>query len=604
MWRQLAEPPTGPTVSHTSVQTAAVEFPTRTVAVLCAALSSLFMALFYQQSAGWPITDMFPLIERLGNPDFLRNDFYTNTLEDYSGRHYVGRMFFHGAELLGVDYRVLVGWTNILRLFLTGMVTYMLLLALADNRAVALAAYYLGAVSFFALPLFVGYHYVGNFNTGHNLSLGLNLLAWALTARSRPALALAALAPSVLLHPVNGLHGFALAACILAGTEGPRALLRYTRQPLTWCCGGLFAAAFLAGFIPYQLSLRGIERIGDREFVEIIGHLRHPHHYIPSQFKPASWLAFIGFVICFAYMLARSELPARLRRVTVWVGSWLLLMLVTGYVFVEVLPLKWVASFQPYRALLVFTPLFLLVFGYYLRELGRRRAWPAICLLVLPFMPWRPFLAGWHWMLFDLQTYPRICGFLAAFALSIWWMRAPPADRKAPLRVPRWAGVLPILATAVLVAWAGVRLHRDGLISVPWEPVYRELALLVPEDGVILAEYLAASNQEIRLYSRRAVAASKDFPFNEKHFREWARRFRLAYGSFPGSVGHVDRMEEDELDRVADALGAEYIVRGRPVAQENHLMLLRFLPEGGRFGLDAYIYHNELPDPDATAEQP
>lgn len=571
----------------------------------CVVLLSLFMALFYQQGAGWPITDMFPLIERLADPGFLRNDFYTNTLEDYSGRHYVGRMFFHGADLLGVDYRLFVGWTNLLRLFLTGLFTYLLLAVLCDDRRVALAGFSLGAASFFAIPVFVGYHYVGNYNTGHNLSLGLNLLAWALAARSRPAAALAVLAPGVLLHPVNGLHGLAAAVCILAAVCGPRELRHCARRPLCWLAGGLFGTAFLAGFVPYQLSLRGFERLGDREFVEIIGHLRHPHHYIPGQFKPASWLAFTGFVICFGYMYARSDLPATLRRVTGWLAAWLSLMMVAGFLFVEILPMKWVASFQPYRALLVFPPLFLAILGFYLRELYRRGAWLAIVLLVIPFLPWRPFLAGWHWMLLDLQTFPRICGFLGAFLVSVWQIqRHPTSSAGTGIGMGRWTAALPVIASAGLLAWAVMRFHPASLVNAPRERIYSELRHLVPADSVVLAEYLAASNQEIRLYSRRAVAASKDFPFNEKHFREWARRFRLAYGSFPGSVGNIDRMEETELDRVADALGAEYVVRGRPLATEEHLMLLRYLPGGGRFGLDAYVYHNELPEPVPDTEHP
>ncbi len=561
---------------------------------VCVAFCSLFMALMYQKGAGWPITDMFPLIERLLNPAFLPHDFYTNTLESYSGRHYVARMFALAATWLETDYRLVVGWSNLPRLFLTGIFSYCALRALCAHRPAALVATFLGCASFFALPVFVGYYFIDNYNTGHSISLMLMLPAWAYALCNRPAPALPLLAAAILMHPVNGLHGLGLAVILHAGRYGPAATLAHLRQPAVLPGCLLVAGSILAHYLPHRAALDGFS-LPAAEFVHIIGAVRHPHHYLPSRFDPDLWLVFTGFVITGAYMAWRAALPKTVSGPVWWTAVYALSWMLAGYVFVEALPVKSITTLQPFRVLIIFPVLFVAILAHYLLALYRRRAWLALLLLVLPFAPVQAYWAGWNWLLIDPLTLPRIVTFFVGFLVSMltWHRPGKPGRQEHPQAKVPLATCLAIFSLPLLL-WGVHEFRPDRVLSIPQERVYRVVPRIVPPEAVILADPIVASNEHLRLYSRRAIAASRDFPFNERHFRAWAERFLTAYGSID-NYHRIDALDDAALDAVADRLGAEYVIRDRPLRDENRLLLLQAVPGAGRFGRDIYIYHNELP---------
>ncbi|MEY8251398.1 MAG: hypothetical protein RPR91_03360, partial [Colwellia sp.] len=103
-------------------------------------LMLLFMGLFYQVAWQYPVVDSFPLIERLMDPQFLSNDFYTNTFSEFSPRLALAQAVVFISEALDIHYTQVIGYANILRIWFYGIALYLLFLQLS-NAKVALAAF-------------------------------------------------------------------------------------------------------------------------------------------------------------------------------------------------------------------------------------------------------------------------------------------------------------------------------------------------------------------------------------------------------------------------------------------------------------------------------
>ncbi len=556
-------------------------------------LLSGFMALLYHQGAGWPVINYFPLLERLRDPGFLPHDFYTNSFGEFSARHYIAELWHGIATFLDVHYRYVVAWANLVRMFFAGIFAWYFFRAFSHERDAALIALFLGGISFFVLPLFVGYNFIGNSNTAHSISLVLNILAWGLAVRGRIALAFGVLAVAALLHPVNGLQGAGAAVMIILLSSTWIDLLRLAARPSVWLAGAMFCAALLANYLPYQWA-QPEAPLSAAEFIRIVGHVRHAHHLIPSAFPPLAWLIFSGFVLCYFYLLRAAQLRDWQRRIMVGMSIYLGFMMLIGYVFVEVVPVRMVASIWPYRALLIFPMLFLTLLGQFVLDQARAGRWWLVALFLLPFLPVRPYLSTMTWMLHDDLILYRVGLFALAMLLAVWaGRRSVAASTVSGLRAP-----LPVCLLVMVVPlflWSVSRWEPWRLLDLgPREQVYFKLRAYTEPDAVILSEIRAASNQLIRLYSRRAVAASIDFPFLDRYYDEWEWRFRTAYGSYEGQPHYVDARTDAELNCMADVLQATHVVRSVPVPDPWHLLLVYEGPGEGRRGVDFYLYHNEI----------
>src|SRR4051794_12968750 len=85
----------------------------------------VFWFIFTYQSAWqWGVIDTYSLVERLLDPHYLLNDFYTNSLTGFSARYFVARFFVLGASVFHIPYQEFVGYLNVLRLVLTEVLLF------------------------------------------------------------------------------------------------------------------------------------------------------------------------------------------------------------------------------------------------------------------------------------------------------------------------------------------------------------------------------------------------------------------------------------------------------------------------------------------------
>ncbi len=172
----------------------------------------------------------------------------------------------------------------------------------------------------------------------------------------RPSLAGLAFAAGGLFQPAVPLQFAAVIALwILVAGERPRmpAFLR-------------FSAAYWIVSLPWMLFLRGTvvgeSNLTPEEIVRIFAWIRHPAHMIPSTWTPLRWLASAALLLAFAFAWPRqkSEQPALWR--LGWMTPLIVLILAISTVFIEIIPLRWVILFQPFRvSVLLYLILFLIL---------------------------------------------------------------------------------------------------------------------------------------------------------------------------------------------------------------------------------------------------
>ena len=78
--------------------------------------------------------------------------------------------------------------------------------------------------------------------------------------------------------------------------------------------------------------------------------LRNAHHALPSAFPWSQWLKSALFASAFFVFLGRAKLPGYYRKFALGFALMVLLMLITGTVFTEWLPLKQILQFQFFRS--------------------------------------------------------------------------------------------------------------------------------------------------------------------------------------------------------------------------------------------------------------
>ena len=104
-------------------------------------------------------------------------------------------------------------------------------------------------------------------------------------------------------------------------------------------------------------------------------------------------------------------------------------------------------------------------------------------------------------------------------------------------------------------------------VNDPENQVYLWIQQNTPDDSTILSDTSVDNlvNQKIRLLSNRAVAVSKDFPFNEKYYVEWSDRYLDLYGGVYHNRGFVDNLSERELYKLCMTYNIDFIIRTKSI---------------------------------------
>ncbi|MEN1678273.1 MAG: DUF6798 domain-containing protein [Planctomycetota bacterium] len=442
------------------------------------------------------------------------------------------------------------------------------------------------------------------------------LFFWLITVAGtvNPAWCVSACIFSLMMHPLIGLFscGFYLIFLLTKAlsTQSHSAIYRWA--PLV----SVTAATSTATAVLYLLWQH--KTIDSATFVQIVGHYRHPHHYIMSSLPVALLLHWAGW---FAISVLAMGLILQKRRLAMPQLAPYGVMLVccaafytAGYVLVEVYPVRTVATIQPERlwnVLGMVKHLFLGVLAtqaVYCDTLKGARwvvaalfvincCWgPAglLALSILAVVGHRGLLGRSRLLTFAVAAVASACGWVLSAAINdglydrLSLIGAPLvlavlAVHRRPTR--QWLSAAPAVGLIAALVWFYNQPH--GSIS---NTIDTQVPRVVLGDRDVrygrLDFYTAVSEQtppgcrlivppydgQVRLFSQRAIVVDfKAFPFQDDAILEWYDRCLRLYGSqssYSALVAHYNDLGDEALMEFGRKYSADYAVIDGDVATE------------------------------------
>jgi hypothetical protein len=556
--------------------------------LLVFSLLLLFMGLFFQSAWQYPVVDSFPLIERLLDPTFLTNDFYTNTFSQFSPRLVTAKIIIWCANITDQDYTDIVAVANIIRIWLYGIGLYFLFLALSDKKT-ALIAFSFSALSFLSMPFLPAWWPVTFDFTSSNIALVTAMFAWVYAVKAKVHTSFVLLTITACLHPVVGLHSMFIAILIYISIHGWKSLINLLGSISIYPFAIAFAAVILFNYFSYEQVL------SKARFIEINAQYRHAHHFIFSHMDIQKWISTLLMCsICIAIFLwlkSRNEQD----KLTVPVLIYSATMILLGLFFTDLYPTRFMVSFIPMRAFPILVPIIILAIAklaiYEWKELNFINFY----LLFLPFLPYSQ--VGLTWYIFP-DSHELILPLLITLAVCLiivfnhlGWLRYSAINKFIGSTFKQSSlgiFILPIALAALVLAIIKFEINIPTLDSSP--EIYSWVNVNVPKNDVIITELNAADNQKLRLLARRAVVVSKDFPFNELFFEDWYQKYSDIYIDRDNARGRIDALDTASLNLLLDKYQVQILIRSQPLQSNKEFELLTKV--SGEKGL-AYVYKNK-----------
>ncbi len=552
-------------------------------------------------------------IMRMLDSSFCAGDFVVNAISGYEVRFYYSWICAMLARILSLPAALLVLTLaqNIGMALVTAFVARGLhgRNTLAPLVAVALVlsveSIQLGRAAFLRQP----------FGWPAVLSLSFAMGSLWQGIRLRPYIALALALPASLIHPLVGLEtgGVGLAIC------GFSALFETSFSPARRCRTALHALIALGGLVLFAVLVWGPAQsrngMDAQQFLDIYARFRVPHHVLPSMFLGRDYGFALSFLVAsglsWQWWRTTPGTDGRLNRGLLIGTGLILVLLLGGWLFVEVFPTRLWATLQTFRLVYVLKWFGLLLFA---GTIGR--AWASTdggmrvsgWLLFLPVGLAQPHAALWaHGIEYARRGISRIAGRWAVWLLaiigfgglyglvSLWPSRQTLPERFTLLgllvvmvlfRINRGSW----LRHGLSILWVGgvigllffSRSHPVPVVG-PWIRPSRPIVTLAdasdPADRVALfcrerlphgAVVLTPPNMgRFRLVAGRAIVVDFKCPTTQDaSMIEWKRRIVDCYGPVDGAGFEAAKtmeqnyrhMTEERLVDVAGRYGATHAV--------------------------------------------
>ncbi len=512
----------------------------------------------------WNHADLAPQLLAMSDAGLYSQDFFIREMSGFTPRTYYNYTVF-GLTRLGLDLpsAYFVVYVVGIALLVTG------LLAIADGIGLSRASG--GLLIFVSLVVTWG-------------DMGMNVLC-------RPAPLPASLAAGFSVWGIHfclhrrwiaafGLFGVACLFQFLVGLlpallVGPALLYDAWRgRRMKTALLAATALGIGAGLVYVPMHLAGGTGSGlltSDQFVQIYGHIRVPHHVVPTAWPVDEWRQFAVFFAASIYLIVRSKVLSRSRRIGLLsVIGMMGICLLVNYCFVEVWPVALIAKMQfarttPYGELAALIGLVAVFDGHF-----RRKQWGA-CAAMLAIFTCSGGAYG-----------------LAVFAMArdtiTWLSRRYPLNRNRGMAT-LWAvsllhmPLLPILLVPQMASqWVRSRRRRIALLACGVAVVCGYFVLGVtetlpagrqrrfdrrvafdrgpyPEDVTRLAQRFESQSavdslilippgiEQFRFYSKRSVMVdTKSFPLTDRGILDWKQRMEDVLGTplEPGVLSQID----------------------------------------------------------------
>jgi hypothetical protein len=558
-----------------------------------------------------------PVLFREIDGSYLSRDFFVNASDSFGPRFYYLKLI---AALepycpIPILYLLLTCLCNVLVCFITYLVSRELFRG--SNLAAMMAC---------VLVMTGGGIMLGHSTRLHSrvlipsfLILPLALLSLWMGIRKKPLICGALSGLASIIHPLLGIESGAIGLTaaglsVLFELDGhsPRKIFsKMIRVAIGAIILGLFA--FLLWIVPFNDAI-GAGRIDSKEFIDIYGYLRAPHHLIPSTFSAWDYVAslclLIAFVISWKWWHDDPSTDRALSYRLLTAGVIVLLLCAGGYLFVEVFPSRIWMTAQPFRLVLILNWLGLMLVGGTIARIWKRvdafeRSYTGWLMLIGSGIL-QPFcmLFG-HILELILRSSRSISASRAIhlglvglslpivtvalikygslrqslcisifIAISFWFLLLPGRSYRS---------VVPMLSLcAVIALFAAGRYYRIPFLSHyldrlkpivtlsevggPLEEISAYARENTPEDSVFLTPPLLG---RFRLSAGRAIIVDfKAFLYPDRAMAEWKERLSDCYGEVEGggfpAARKMDGMyrdiTKDRILSIAGRYGATHVV--------------------------------------------
>lgn len=579
----------------------------------CAFLVTMAMLLYGYQYGTDDHIEQLPKVFRMLDPEYCRNDFFTESTSGFDPRTYVSLLLTFLTKLAPLSYVCLV---------LTWLINFSLsLLTFQVAKKMFYGSSTAGVVSALLAMAVSGVTPGGNGTLFMFMfipsGLAFPIVLWGLwmSINRRPILGACLCAGASAVHPLVGLEtgGIALgSAFVVAFLDHGKNKFAFDKdffkRIAEVCIGGilLFAIAYILWFSKYKTS------INTELFMQIIVKFRAPHHYSPKTFGMFRYIAVaiftFGFIASWFYWrntLENKNYSYRLLMPFIFV----LLAWVCGYVFVEIFPTRIWTIAQTFRMAFIINWLGFIVIGGMAARCIKTRSVNKkfvglMMILGLPSSEMVLALPGYTGLLYrnllknrfpnkyrDLGTW-----MLLAFALfmiirsNFFYYYLPTIimgvvawiliEQKSKI----WQIVIPVALIIFVISVMVVNCFWP--IPVLGDEISRRVPIVTLEDlnqpPDDIAKY-AKENIEngavfltppnfgrFRLTARRAIVVDfKGFIFQDKPMAEWKKRLDDCYGApfmktgfdvLDEMIRNYKMINEDTIFSIADKYGANYVV--------------------------------------------
>ncbi|MBP8974545.1 MAG: hypothetical protein KBH93_11775 [Anaerolineae bacterium] len=280
--------------------------------------------------------DHLLLVNRLLDPHYLSQDFFLNETLIFDPRaNYAAllALMAHVIPLSAVTWALSLG-TSCLTAVLTVAVAHDLF---GDYVAGMLSVLLMGALGA-SLPGGVLGFYTSELVPRWLAQPLILLSVWA-SLRSQPVYVVAFCGLATIIHPQEGLVSGGI--MLLALTLAERGFRREVRA--AWL---VYMVMALTVLVPYTAQ----PRISSDLFIELVAHIRNPHHLLVSTFSRQGLLIMGALVIAFfiSWLRWQPSQPVR-KKWLLWMGVGYVGLMIVAYLFVEVIPTRLGVTLQGFR---------------------------------------------------------------------------------------------------------------------------------------------------------------------------------------------------------------------------------------------------------------
>jgi len=330
-----------------------------TVLLTIALLLSFYYILTHYNFGENNQVEQIPIIKRIMDSNYLKNDFFSNASTNYTPRFHYSLLLAFASKVLpmSIAFFYLTFFFNFLIIFIS--IVFAFKFFKKSILPTILTTMY---ITVSTKPQFADVVTILSGElTPHLTAFPFGLIFMYLIYVKRYSLSIIPITIATYLHPTLGIILMLVFVSFLISTRPSIGFWFPIKYFL------LYMLTNAPIFLPYVFS----QHISDSTFVYLLAYVRHPHHYIPSMFPAYQYIDLFMFsILLFMANSILSKSPVISKGLYRFISSFInfsIPFLVGGYIFTEVLPWKFYITLQIFRlfSFLIFFGNFFLVGAVY-----------------------------------------------------------------------------------------------------------------------------------------------------------------------------------------------------------------------------------------------